>query len=144
MEKSGKGLLGPDGQPMRDAHGNIIIINGKNGEDLPPYEDDQRYEHRVAGVSGQGQWGHHVTTTTTRTTTRTFTNAEGVVCTEHKTEKDGVIETRIERKTLISGDVDDEDYDKALNEAIRAVADMNPDLTVEKIEIQTKAEEKPK
>jgi erythrocyte membrane protein band 4.1 len=142
MEKPGKGLLGPDGKPMRDSHGNIIIINGKNGEDLPPYEDDQHYEQTVAGgPTGSGRWGHHVTTTTTRTTTRTFTNAEGVVCTEHKTEKDGVIETRIERKTLITGeDVDDFDHDKALADAIRAVTDMNPDLSVEKIEIQTKSE----
>jgi len=143
LEKTGgKGLMGPDGKPLRDSQGNIILINGKNGDDLPPYEDDQHYEHRVSGgPTGQGRWGQQITTTTTRTTTRTFTNAEGVLCTEHKTEKDGVIETRIERKVIVSGEGEDDfDHDKALADAIRAVTDMNPDLSVEKIEIQTKTE----
>jgi len=149
LEKPGKGaggLLGADGQPLRDSQGNIIVINGKNGEGLPPYEDDQRYEQRLSGAGGgQGKWGQQmVSTTTTRTTTRTFTNAEGVVCTEHKTEKDGVIETRIERKVMVPGDEEEDefDHDKALADAIRAVTDMNPDLSVEKIEIQTKTEQR--
>jgi erythrocyte membrane protein band 4.1 len=129
----------------------MIIISGKNGEELPPYEDDQQYEHSVSGATGQGRWGHQITTTT-RTTTKTYTNPDGTVCTEthtvpdvticseHKTEKDGVIETRIERRTLMTGEDDEFDHDKALADAIRAVTDMNPDLSVEKIEIQTKTE----
>lgn len=141
LEKPGKGFhLGPDGKPLRDSQGNIIYVNGRNGDDLPPYEDDQHYEHRVGGApAGQGGWSQ--VTTTTKTTTRTYTNAEGVVCTEHKTERDGVVETRIERRTVVSGVGEDEiDYDKALADAIQAVTEMNQDLAVEKIEIQTKNE----
>lgn len=143
-DPSGRAMLGPDGKPLRDSQGNIILINGRNGDDnLPPYEDDQQYEHSLSrGPGGDGQWGQHHTSTTTRTTTRTFTNSEGVVCTEHKTEKDGVIETRIERRTVVTSgiDTDDFDHDKALADAIKAVTDMNQDLAVEKIEIQTKTE----
>jgi len=98
------------------------------------------------GPAGAAKWGQHITTTTTKTTTRTFTNADGVVCTEHKTEKDGVIQTRIERKTIVTATTadDDFDHDKALADAIRAVTDINPDLSVERIEIQTKPENEKK
>ncbi|KAK2161077.1 hypothetical protein NP493_1606g00025 [Ridgeia piscesae] len=60
--------------------------------------------------------------------------------TTYKTEKDGTIETRVEKRVVISSDADDIDHDKALAEAINAVTNMNPDLSVEKIEIQTKTE----
>jgi len=141
MEKPGKGLIGPDGKPLRDSQGNIIVINGRNGEDLPPYEDDQRHEFNVSGgpTDRWGGAGPHSSTTTTKTTTRTYTNPDGTISTDHKVERQGVIETRIQRTTVVAGD-DDFDHDKALADAIRAVTDMNPDLAVEKIEIQTKTE----
>jgi hypothetical protein len=50
-------------------------------------------------------------------------------------EEDEVVETRIEKKILISHD-DDSDHDQALAEAIRKATEINPDLTVEKIEIR--------
>lgn len=79
---------------------------------------------------------------------------------QYKTERDGLIETRIERKMVITSDVDDIDHDEvgcicysqtvfltmiyvllqALAEAIRSVTDMNPDLSVEKIEIKTESD----
>jgi erythrocyte membrane protein band 4.1 len=99
-----------------------------DGEELPPFQEDQLNQmRRGLGPGGEGNWssgGYYTHTTTQR---------------EYKTEKDGMIETRIERKIQITSD-DEIDHDAALAEAIRAVTDMNPDLSVEKIEIQTKTE----
>lgn len=55
---------------------------------------------------------------------------------QYKTEKDGVVETRVEQKITIQSDGDPIDHDKALAEAIQEAAAMNPEMTVEKIEIQ--------
>ncbi|KAG5671518.1 hypothetical protein PVAND_001712 [Polypedilum vanderplanki] len=54
----------------------------------------------------------------------------------YKTERDGVVETRVEQKITIQSDGDPIDHDKALAEAIQEATAMNPDMTVEKIEIQ--------
>ncbi|KAJ8673708.1 hypothetical protein QAD02_004970 [Eretmocerus hayati] len=54
----------------------------------------------------------------------------------YKTERDGVVETRVEQKITIQSDGDPIDHDKALAEAIQQATAMNPDMTVEKIEIQ--------
>nr|XP_050852843.1 protein 4.1 homolog isoform X14 [Vespula vulgaris] len=54
----------------------------------------------------------------------------------YKTERDGVVETRVEQKITIQSDGDPIDHDKALQEAIQEAAATNPDMTVEKIEIQ--------
>ncbi|XP_051174854.1 uncharacterized protein LOC127290388 isoform X2 [Leptopilina boulardi] len=54
----------------------------------------------------------------------------------YKTERDGVVETRVEQKITIQSDGDPVDHDKALAEAIQQATAMNPDMTVEKIEIQ--------
>ncbi|CAH0390949.1 unnamed protein product [Bemisia tabaci] len=53
----------------------------------------------------------------------------------YKVEKDGVVETRVEQKITIQSDGDPIDHDKALTEAIQEATAMNPDMTVEKIEI---------
>lgn len=55
---------------------------------------------------------------------------------QYKTEKDGVVETRVEQKITIQSDGDPVDHDRALAEAIKEATAMNPDMTVEKIEIQ--------
>lgn len=55
---------------------------------------------------------------------------------QYKTEKDGVVETRVEQKITIQSDGDPIDHDKALAEAIQEAAAMNPEMTVEKIEVQ--------
>ncbi|CAC5384933.1 Band 4.1-like protein 3,Protein 4.1,Erythroid protein 4.1,Protein 4.1 homolog,FERM, ARHGEF and pleckstrin domain-containing protein 1,Band 4.1-like protein 2,Band 4.1-like protein 1,Cytoskeletal protein 4.1 [Mytilus coruscus] len=49
----------------------------------------------------------------------------------YKTEKDGKVETRVEKKVVITdeGDDDDLDHDDLLAEAIRSVTEMNPDLS---------------
>ncbi|XP_037078365.1 protein 4.1 homolog isoform X4 [Pollicipes pollicipes] len=54
----------------------------------------------------------------------------------YKTEKDGVVETRVEQKITIQSDGEPIDHDAALRDAIQQATDMNPDMTVEKIEIQ--------
>lgn len=46
------------------------------------------------------------------------------------------METRVEQKITIQSDGDPIDHDKALAEAIQEATLMNPDMTVEKIEIQ--------
>ncbi|KAK7099707.1 hypothetical protein V1264_022779 [Littorina saxatilis] len=52
----------------------------------------------------------------------------------YKTEKDGIQETRVEHKVVLSSTDDDFDYDAALAEAIRSVTEFNPDMSVERIE----------
>ncbi|XP_071179521.1 band 4.1-like protein 2 isoform X10 [Mytilus edulis] len=61
----------------------------------------------------------------------------------YKTEKDGKVETRVEKKVVITdeGDDDDLDHDDLLAEAIRSVTEMNPDLSVERIECMRQIEE---
>ncbi|XP_044742967.1 protein 4.1 homolog isoform X2 [Chrysoperla carnea] len=55
----------------------------------------------------------------------------------YKTERDGVCETRVEQKITIQSDgTDPIDHDRALAEAIQEATRMNPDMTVDKIEIQ--------
>jgi hypothetical protein len=55
---------------------------------------------------------------------------------QYKMEKDGVVETRVEQKITIQSDGDPIDHDQALADAIQEATMMNPDMTVEKIEIQ--------
>lgn len=55
---------------------------------------------------------------------------------QYKTERDGVVETRVEQKITIQSDGDPIDHDRALAEAIDEATKMNPDMMVEKIEIQ--------
>lgn len=58
---------------------------------------------------------------------------------QYKTERDGIVETRVEQKITIQSDGDPIDHDRALAEAIQEATAMNPDMTVEKIEIQQQA-----
>lgn len=110
-------------------------------------QEDQRYV-QYQGDAGKGKWGGGFGTTTTsqvKTSTRTYTDSDGTVITEHITEKDGIIEKRIEKRqkttTVTVTDVDDDfDHDKALRDAILGVTDLSTNMSVEKIEIQTKTE----
>ncbi|XP_053593823.1 uncharacterized protein LOC103579240 isoform X2 [Microplitis demolitor] len=74
--------------------------------------------------------GEIVSTQTISSKTRT------VETITYKTERDGVVETRVEQKITIQSDGDPIDHDRALAEAIQEATAMNPDMTVEKIEIQ--------
>uniref|UniRef100_A0A1B0AGC2 Moesin/ezrin/radixin homolog 1 n=1 Tax=Glossina pallidipes TaxID=7398 RepID=A0A1B0AGC2_GLOPL len=83
-------------------------------------------EH-TPGYSGHGEI---VSTQTVSSKTRT------VETITYKTERDGIVETRVEQKITIQSDGDPIDHDRALAEAIQEATAMNPDMTVEKIEIQ--------
>ncbi|KAK3783135.1 hypothetical protein RRG08_046931 [Elysia crispata] len=55
--------------------------------------------------------------------------------TTYKTERDGVEETHVVQKVVVSGDDEDDfDFDSALADAIRSVTEFNPDMSVERIE----------
>ncbi|XP_052103391.1 band 4.1-like protein 2 isoform X7 [Mytilus californianus] len=71
------------------------------------------------------------------------TRTQTIETTTYKTEKDGKVETRVEKKVVITdeGDDDDLDHDDLLAEAIRSVTEMNPDLSVERIECMRQIEE---
>jgi hypothetical protein len=130
---------GPYSVPVRGGGG-----GGRIEDDLLPYQEDRLTQHGVPSTPrDDGQWGQYVLTSSTpgaKTWVRTYTSPDGTVVTEYKTEKNGIIETRIEKRLVVTGNYDDIDHDKALSEAIRRVTDMNPDLSVEKIEIQTTTE----
>ncbi|MCP9257924.1 Band 4.1 protein 2 [Dirofilaria immitis] len=53
----------------------------------------------------------------------------------YKTEKNGVVETHVEHRVTIHS-CDDIDHDTELNQAILEATNMNPDMTVEKIEVK--------
>jgi len=73
--------------------------------------------------------------TTVRTTTTTTTTVKRIVDGDDVDDKNGV-STVIQKRIVISTD-GDVDHDKALAEAIQSVTDMNPDWSVEKIEVET-------
>jgi len=123
--------------PMYDQYGNPIMTDDYS-TDGSTMEDYRRQQ-----MSTGGQWSTGQTSrSTTKTSTRTYTDADGNIVTEHITERDGVVvDRRIEKKTRTGAPVDDDvDYDKALRDAIQSVTDMNPDMSVQKIEIHTKTE----
>lgn len=55
--------------------------------------------------------------------------------TTYTAERNGECETRIEQKVTIQSDGEPIDHDEALAQAIQEATAMNPDMTVEKIEI---------
>jgi len=80
--------------------------------------------------------------TTVKTTVQS--NEDGTTTiTEYKTERNGVIDTRMEKNITVPIHETDIDHDLALAEAIQTVTDVNTDMNVEKIEIKTKPK-KPK
>ncbi|XP_026485251.2 protein 4.1 homolog isoform X4 [Vanessa tameamea] len=88
-------------------------------------------EEGAAGAAGaEGAEGEVVSSQTISSKTRT------VETITYKTERNGVVETRVEQKITIQSDGDPIDHDRALAEAIQEATAMNPDMTVEKIEIQ--------
>uniref|UniRef100_A0AAF5CSI3 Cytochrome b561 domain-containing protein n=1 Tax=Strongyloides stercoralis TaxID=6248 RepID=A0AAF5CSI3_STRER len=53
----------------------------------------------------------------------------------YKTEKDGIVETRVEHKVTIHSD-DNVDHDAELSQALLDVTSMDPDMAIEKIEVK--------
>lgn len=102
--------------------------------------DDHLKQHRFDGA-GYELGGSEYNTADIKTSTRSYTAPDGTIVTEVRTEKNGVVETRIEKRMQINEEDEGVDYEQALREAIKSVTDMSDDLTVEKIEIQTKQDD---
>lgn len=130
-----------------DQYGNLIDSTSDETAD-PRYQDDQQLlQGGGAGTPGAGEWTgtSYSTTTSTKTSQRTYVDADGTEVTEYITEKDGVIvdrrvEKRQTKRLTVEANEEDIDYDKMLKEAIQQVTDMNPDMSVQKIEIHTNTE----
>ncbi|XP_038114305.1 protein 4.1 homolog isoform X2 [Culex quinquefasciatus] len=105
-----------------DVAGASKIPTGPNVEHHRVLLDDSQ-----SGVTAEGEIVSSQTVSSKTRTVETIT---------YKTERDGVVETRVEQKITIQSDGDPIDHDKALAEAIQEATAMNPDMTVEKIEIQ--------
>ncbi|XP_071448893.1 protein 4.1 isoform X2 [Hetaerina americana] len=134
------GIAGVDGESQPGEVGSADAAGGKSSlasnlgfphHGAPPLVVTET--RKVAMESDDGLYsatGEIVSSQTISSKTRT------VETITYQTERDGVVETRMEQKITIQSDGDPIDHDKALAEAIQEAAAMNPDLTVEKIEIQ--------
>ncbi|XP_025424851.1 protein 4.1 homolog isoform X2 [Sipha flava] len=109
------------------------------------FQDEFKAEHATAGLN-TAEERHNINITAND---KSYTLTGEIISTQaissktrtvetvtYKTEKDGVVETRVEQKITIQSDGDPIDHDKALADAIQEATEMNPDMTVEKIEIQ--------
>ncbi|XP_025111515.1 LOW QUALITY PROTEIN: protein 4.1-like [Pomacea canaliculata] len=69
------------------------------------------------------------------------TKMQTIETTTYKMDRDGIQETRVEHRVVLSSADDDFDYDAALVDAIRSVTEFNPDMSVERIECVQQIEE---
>uniref|UniRef100_W4VRQ9 Putative coracle n=1 Tax=Corethrella appendiculata TaxID=1370023 RepID=W4VRQ9_9DIPT len=126
---------GDSGTPIDGPYDQSNVILNKSytgvqeGSNLPSGPNVEQH-HVFLDDDGTAERGEIVSTQTVSSKTRT------VETITYKTERDGVVETRVEQKITIQSDGDPIDHDKALAEAIQEATAMNPDMTVEKIEIQ--------
>lgn len=104
--------------------------------EAPPLVETESRKVSVLGME-DGVEENAVIVSSQAITSRTRT----VETTTYKTERDGILETRVEQKITIQSDGDPIDHDRALTEAIQEATRMNPDMTVEKIEIQQQTTE---
>ncbi|XP_077546681.1 erythrocyte membrane protein band 4.1 like coracle isoform X3 [Haemaphysalis longicornis] len=121
--------------------------------------ETRKVAYQVAEGPGPGPAGAHFAATTVTTSAvppHDIVEQEGEVVSSqtissktrtvetvtYKMERDGVVETRVEQKITIQSDGDPIDHDRALAQAIQEATMMNPDMTVEKIEIQQQSQAK--
>ncbi|XP_044265242.1 protein 4.1 homolog isoform X1 [Tribolium madens] len=104
---------------------------------VPVVATEARKVHLTSDDGNYSATGEIVSSQTISSKTRT------VETITYKTERDGVVETRVEQKITIQSDGDPIDHDRALAEAIQEATAMNPDMTVEKIEIQQQTAQPP-
>lgn len=122
-DDSGTPIDGIEGEYYTDVIQNKSFTGVRDHEINQPNVEQQT-------IFDQANESEIVSTQTVSSKTRT------VETITYKTERDGVVETRVEQKITIQSDGDPIDHDKALAEAIQEATAMNPDMTVEKIEIQ--------
>ncbi|XP_065343016.1 protein 4.1 homolog isoform X2 [Cloeon dipterum] len=145
-ERTSSGSSNDSGTPIDVEEGQTPIVKTESmvydpdvvNQFVPPHSTTQvplvqTESRKVALESADGNYsasGEIISSQTISSKTRT------VETITYKTEKDGIVETRVEQKITIQSDGDPIDHDKALAEAIQEATAMNPDMTVEKIEIQ--------
>jgi erythrocyte membrane protein band 4.1 len=128
--------------PGRGANEQVIMADISTNE--KSYENGDEFNEsatnssfsRSAEENGAGpkkKKKKKTTTVSTTTTQYTYNDEDGNVVTEYKTEKNGVVETRVERRAVIGRQ--EIDHDLELSKAINSVMDMRADLSVEQIEI---------
>ncbi|CAG2110396.1 unnamed protein product [Medioppia subpectinata] len=121
----------PTAKQTQDSHTSPSALNLSTATPPPPPQfanDNSAGTSPTNGVAAPV--GDVVSSQTVSSKTRT------VETITYKMEKDGVVETRVEQKITIQSDGDPIDHDRALADAIQEATMMNPDMTVEKIEIQ--------
>ena len=107
----------------------MSVMNTSGVTDL-----DAEFELQKQNNGDQPQ-GQIVSSQTITSKTRT------VETTTYAVEQEGNTETHIEQKVTIQSDGDPIDHDEALAQAIQEATAMNPDFTVEKIEINQTTQE---
>jgi hypothetical protein len=112
-------------------------IHHTSTTNVPVVATEARKVHLASDDGNYSATGEIVSSQTISSKTRT------VETITYKTERDGVVETRVEQKITIQSDGDPIDHDRALAEAIQEATAMNPDMTVEKIEIQQQTAQQP-
>ncbi|KAB0803412.1 hypothetical protein PPYR_00382 [Photinus pyralis] len=138
---SGTPIDPPDDLHSKDAPGGIVhtksvVYSGDptvtqiSATQVPVVATEARKVHVESDDGTYAATSEIVSSQTISSKTRT------VETITYKTERDGVVETRMEQKITIQSDGDPIDHDRALAEAIQEATAMNPDMTVEKIEIQ--------
>ncbi|VDN40230.1 unnamed protein product [Gongylonema pulchrum] len=98
------------------------------------------YESLRGGSSGVTNGSDYSDIPGELVSSRTITQGNRTIETiTYKTEKNGVVETHVEhRVTIQSGD--NIDHDAELSQAILEATNMNPDMTVEKIEVKQESQ----
>lgn len=107
----------------------------KNTIEEPSLRRNNQYDMLYERGTRSSDWDH-----INADTSRSYIAADGARVTEYRSQRDGVIETRIEKRYPDGGQSHSVDYDKALSDAILAVTNVDTNLAVEKIEIQTREE----
>uniref|UniRef100_A0A7I5E5T8 FERM domain-containing protein n=1 Tax=Haemonchus contortus TaxID=6289 RepID=A0A7I5E5T8_HAECO len=94
----------------------------------------ETHSRTVAYDAGQNE--HHNEALGEFVSCKTLTSGNRTVETyTYKTERDGIIETHVEHRVTIHSD-EPIDHDAELSHAIMEATQMNPDMTVEKIEVR--------
>uniref|UniRef100_A0A914WG63 Band 4.1 C-terminal domain-containing protein n=1 Tax=Plectus sambesii TaxID=2011161 RepID=A0A914WG63_9BILA len=111
--------VGENGVPLVESHSRTIAYEAAGGSDSTHIPDNV-----------PGEFVSSRTVTSGNRTVETIT---------YKTEKDGVVETHVEHRVTIhsGGEID---HDAELSAAIMEATNMNPDMTVEKIEVKQESQ----
>ncbi|RZB89842.1 4.1 -like [Asbolus verrucosus] len=138
-----KSAIYKDNPPEGIVHTESVVYSGDptihhtTTTNVPVVATEARKVHLTSDDGNYSATGEIVSSQTISSKTRT------VETITYKTERDGVVETRVEQKITIQSDGDPIDHDRALAEAIQEATAMNPDMTVEKIEIQQQTAQPP-